>query len=78
MSIKYGISRQQIRMYCLDDEIEKNSEARLIDAFVNWINLDDYRFVTKGKSKEGQPAYSVKDMLKLYFYRSKSSKGLFS
>ena len=68
MSIIAGIHRKQTQIYCLDDAVDKNSEARLIDAFVNWINLDEYRFVTKGKTKEGHPAYDVKDLLKLYFY----------
>ena len=80
MSIKHGISRHQTQIYCLDQEIDRQSEARLIDAFVNCIDPDKYKFVIKGKNKEGQPAYSVKDMLKLYFYgylnRTRSSRRL--
>ena len=80
MSIIKGISRHQTQIYCLDQEIAKESEARLIDAFVNWIPIDSYRFVSKGNKKEGHPAYSVKDMLKLYFYgylnRTRSSRRL--
>jgi transposase len=80
MSIIAGIHRKQTQIYCLDDAVDKNSEARLIDAFVNWINLDEYRFVTKGKTKEGHPAYDVKDLLKLYFYgylnKTRSSRRL--
>ena len=78
MSIITGIHRNQTQIYCLDSQIDQNSEARLIDAFVNWIDLEKYSFIVKGKSKEGHPAYSVKDMLKLYFYaylnRTRSSR----
>ena len=80
MSIKHGISRYQTQIYCLDYEVEKDSEARLIDAFVNWIDANENGFVVKGKNKEGHPAYSVKDLLKLYFYgylnRCRSSRRL--
>jgi len=78
MSIITGIHRNQTQIYCLDSQIDQNSEARLIDAFVNWIDLEKYSFIDKGKSKEGHTAYSIQDMLKLYFYaylnRTRSSR----
>lgn len=80
MGLKKGIDRNQISMFCLEDLVSAESEVRVIDAFVNWINLKDYDFVIKGKSAEGQPAYGVKDLLKLYFYgymnRTRSSRRL--
>jgi len=80
MRIIKGIPRDQTQIYCLQWEIEEDSEARLIDAFVNWINLDEYNFVVKGQKHDGHPAYAVKDMLKLYFYgyinRTRSSRRL--
>ena len=80
MRIITGVPRNQMQVYCLDSEIDKESEARLIDAFVNWINLDDYNFVIRGQKHDGHPAYAVKDMLKLYFYgyinRTRSSRRL--
>ena len=80
MRIITGVPRNQTQIYCLDSEIDQESEARLIDAFVNWINLDEYNFVIRGQKHDGHPAYAVKDMLKLYFYgyinRTRSSRRL--
>lgn len=80
MRIIKGIHRKQTQIYCLDSEVDQESEARLIDAFVNWIDLKKYRFVIKGQGNEGHPAYAIKDLLKLYFYgylnRCRSSRRL--
>ena len=51
----------------LDQIIEQNNEVRIIDLFVESINLTDFHFVIK-TSKEGRPAYHPKDLLKLYVY----------
>ena len=51
----------------LDQIIEQNNEVRVIDLFVESINLTDFHFAIK-TSKEGRPAYHPKDLLKLYVY----------
>jgi transposase len=51
----------------LDQIVEQNNEVRIIDLFVESINLADFHFVIK-TSKEGRPAYHPKDLLKLYVY----------
>ena len=51
----------------LDQIIEQNNEVRIIDLFVESINLTDFKFVIK-TSKEGRPAYHPKDLLKLFLY----------
>ena len=51
----------------LDQIIEKDNEVRIIDLFVESINLTDFKFVIK-TTKEGRPAYHPKDLLKLYVY----------
>lgn len=51
----------------LDQIIEQNNEVRIIDLFIESINLTDFQFVIK-TSKEGRPAYHPKDLLKLYVY----------
>jgi transposase len=67
-------------MICLEQEIGKNAEVRLIDAFIDWLPLQEMRFINKGKSKEGRPAYQTSDLLKLYIYgylnRVRSSRQL--
>jgi transposase len=51
----------------LDQIIEQDNEVRIIDLFVESIQLTDFKFVIKN-SREGRPAYHPKDLLKLYVY----------
>jgi transposase len=51
----------------LDQIIEKDNEVRIIDLFVESINLTDFKFHIK-TSTEGRPAYHPKDLLKLFLY----------
>ncbi len=76
MSIKKGVDRHQIGMYCLEEQVSSESEARVIEAFVEFLDLTKYKFETKGSSKEGQPAYAIKDLLKLYFYGQQKKEGI--
>ena len=79
MALQEGKERHQYRMFCLEEEVALDSEVRVIDAFVDWLMTEDkresgkhknkgLRFRAKGKKREGRPAYSVGDMLKLYLY----------
>ena len=68
MPIITGNDRNQFSMICLEQEIGKDAEVRLIDAFIDWLPLEEMRFVNKGKSREGRPAYQTDDLLKLYIY----------
>lgn len=51
-----------------DFRLDSESTARLIDAFVNSLNLADY--VIKEMSSEVRSAYDSKSLLKLYIYGS--------
>ena len=51
----------------LDQIIDQDNEVRIIDLFVESINLSDFKFVIKS-SLEGRPAYNPKDLLKLFVY----------
>ncbi len=64
-----GKNREQSTLFpqILDEIIEADNEVRIIDIFVESINIADYKFVTK-TSLEGRPAYDPKDLLKLYVY----------
>ena len=76
-----GKNRKQSILFpqSLDNIIEQDNEVRMIDLFVESINLTDFKFVIK-TSKEGRPAYHPKDLLKLYVYgylnRIRSSRQL--
>lgn len=51
----------------LDQIVERDNEVRLIDAFVESINIADFYFKIK-TTFEGRPAYHPKDLLKLFVY----------
>ena len=73
-----AFDRNQMMMTTWNSMVEPDSTARLIDAFVDSLNLSDYGI--KEISAEGRPPYDPKSLLKLYIYGSdngiKSSRKL--
>lgn len=69
MQFIQGKQRSQSILFpeSLDEIIEKDNEVRIIDLFVESINVADFKFVIK-TTKEGRPAYHPKDLLKLFVY----------
>jgi len=69
MQFIQGKNRTQSILFpeSLDQIVEQDNEVRIIDLFVESINLPDFKFVIK-TSKEGRPAYHLKDLLKLFVY----------
>lgn len=80
MNVQKGISRDQMWMISLNMEISEDSVVRLIDLFVNHLDLDKLGFTKTKAHKEGCPIYQASDMLKLYYYgyfnRIRSSRRL--
>ena len=80
MPLISGFNRQQMTMICLDQEIASDAEVRLIDVFVEVLEVDKMQFKHKGESKEGRPAYASVLLLKLFVYgylnRVRSSRQL--
>lgn len=64
-----GNNRNQAVLFpkCLDDLVDQDNEARVIDLFVESINLEDFKFIVN-RNTEGRPSYNPKDLLKLYIY----------
>ncbi len=69
MQFIQGKNRTQSILFpqSLDQIVEQDNEVRIIDLFVESINLADFHFVIK-TSNEGRPAYHPKDLLKLFVY----------
>jgi transposase len=74
-----GIDRFQITFSSLDEQIDKENPVRIIDAFVEKLDLDLLGFVNKPpktdesqqpkpSSLDGRPSFELKSLLKLYFY----------
>ena len=65
-----GFDRDQMMMTTWDSMVDPESTARLIDAFVDSLNLADYN--VKELAGEGRPPYDPKAMFKLYIYGSEN------
>ena len=63
-----SIDRDQIQMLSLDERVEQDSEARVIDAFVSSLDLKKLGVAKAVPALEGRPAYDPRDLLKLYIY----------
>jgi transposase len=53
---------------CVDDYVSEDNVARLIDAFVERIELEKCGFQRVKPAETGRPAYSPADLLKLYIW----------
>ena len=69
MQFIQGQDREQSVLFTdtLDGIVAEDNEVRIIDLFVESINIADFKFVIK-TTAEGRPAYHPKDLLKLYVY----------
>jgi len=80
MEYLQGENRTQLTLYstCLDDMVPQDNTVRLIDLFVDALNLQDMGF--ESLSSQGRPPYHPADLLKLYIYgymnRMRSSRQL--
>jgi transposase len=74
-----GKDRSQIELFCLDEIVSADSYARLVDLFVNSLELGEYGFKVDF-IENGRPAYHPSTLLKLYIYgylnRIRSSRSL--
>lgn len=61
-----GFDRGQMMFCSWDTLVDEQSIARIIDTFVNSLNMNEYG--VKEPSIEGRPAYDPKSMYKLYIY----------
>jgi transposase len=77
-----GEDREQIILLpeSVEEYVEENGTVRIIDAYVNNLDLEDLGFTRWETKATGRPAYDPKDMLKLYIYgymnRVRSSRRL--
>lgn len=82
MDFIQGEARKQYIMFpdLLDDYITEDNPTRVIDAYIEHLDLDDLGFTKAVPNDTGRPMYCAKDMLKLYVYgymnRTRSSRRL--
>ena len=70
MAYIVGQDRNQTRMITtsLDDLIDKDNSVRVIDAYVDSLNLQELGFNEYSGSNKGQAPYRRSDLLKLHIY----------
>jgi transposase len=70
MAYHRGPSRQEIELLpaCLEDYVGESSAVRVIDAFVEGLNLSTLGLARTEPAKTGRPPYHPADLLKLYLY----------
>ena len=68
MQHKQGENREQMMMFCLETAITKDSFVRVVDAFVDAIDLKSFGFSRVDCPEEGRPPYHPSVLLTLYLY----------
>ena len=65
-----GESRTQKSMLpdSIDDYVDEENPVRVIDAFVDGLNMETLGFLRFEPAETGRPAYDPRDLLKLYIY----------
>lgn len=65
-----GINRNQIFLLppSVDDFIDENNEVRVIDAFINSLDLLSLGFKNSMPNHFGTPSYDPRDLLKIFVY----------
>ena len=66
--LKKQQDRNQLQMMAPDELVSQESIVRVIDTFIDLLDLEDIGFEVKGKIRNGAPAFHASDLLKLYYY----------
>lgn len=68
MQHKQGENRDQVFMLSLESAIAADSFVRVVDAFVDTIDLKSFGFIHVECMEEGRPPYHPSVLMKLYLY----------
>ena len=63
-----GHNRHQSYFSTLEDQVAVDNTVRLIDAFIDKLDLQQLGFSKMAHKTEGRPAYAPQVLLKLYLY----------
>jgi transposase len=63
-----GLLRQQVEFGCLKDVVSNENPVRVMDAFVDKLDLSKMGFVQRKAKAEGRPAFENETFLKIYLY----------
>jgi hypothetical protein len=65
---KTGTSRYQMSFGSLEDQISPENPVRIIDAFVDMLDLKTFGFQHVQAKQKGAPGFHPSVLLKIYFY----------
>ncbi|MCM1237401.1 MAG: IS1182 family transposase, partial [Ruminococcus flavefaciens] len=70
MNFISGENRNQMSLFpvCMDDYIDENNPSRVIDAYVDILDLEQMGFEKTSPNDTGRPRHSPYDLLKPYIY----------
>lgn len=70
MAFQKGIDREQTLLFpvSLEEMVPKEHPVRIIDLFIQTLDLGKLGFNKTIEASQGRPAYDPKDLLKLYLY----------
>jgi transposase len=70
MSYVKGMDRRQIQLLpdCIEDLVDKDNSVRIIDVFVDNLDMEALGYSKSRPADTGRPAYDPRDLLKLYIY----------
>ena len=71
-----GTHRHQSYFSTLEEQVSADNPVRLIDAFIDKLDLQKSGFSKTAASSEGRPAYAPQVLLKLYLYGYSANVGL--
>ena len=63
-----GLTREYIEFSCLEDSTGKGNPVRVMDAFVEKLDLEVHGYVCRDLNAEGGPSFEQKVFLKIYLY----------
>jgi transposase len=52
----------------IDEYVDESNPVRVIDAFVDGLDLEELSFTRSTPASTGRPGYDPRDLLKLYVY----------
>ena len=65
MRHKTGFDRNQIQIISLEQSVEKEALVRIIDVFVDMLDLEVFGFKYYNLNKEGRPPFHPSTMMKI-------------
>jgi len=68
MQFIQGSNRNQTYFATLEDQVSKDNPVRLMDAFIDKLDLSKLGFINTVHKSEGRPPYAAGVLLKLYLY----------